>query len=156
MCWKHFLEISCYEIGKIRKTWNLRNSFLYERYFEPVLIDLFTFVFFIVFVFGSSVAFGVWQPNNSLLNWHHVLWIQLIGNRDVNNVKLSSLRLTLSVGFKNTNPIDTGRKKNVHKTFRRRPGRFLNVLCTFSLRPGPAGNRRLRVGSRKTDIDLYK
>ena len=33
------------------------------------------------------------------------------------------------------NPIDTGRKLNVHKTFRRRPGCLLNVLCTFNLRP---------------------
>ena len=31
-------------------------------------------------------------------------------------------------------PVDTGRKLNVHKTFRRRPGRLLNVLCTFNLR----------------------
>ena len=32
-------------------------------------------------------------------------------------------------------PVDTGHKLNVHKTFRRRPGRLLNVLCTFSLCP---------------------
>ena len=32
-------------------------------------------------------------------------------------------------------PLDTGRTLNVPKTFRRRPGRLLNVLCTFSLRP---------------------
>ena len=32
-------------------------------------------------------------------------------------------------------PVDTGRKLNVHKTFRRRPGRLLNVLCTFNLPP---------------------
>ena len=32
-------------------------------------------------------------------------------------------------------PIDTGRKLNVHKTFRRRPGRLLSVLCAFNLRP---------------------
>ena len=31
-------------------------------------------------------------------------------------------------------PVDTGRKLNVHKTFRRRPERLLNVLCTFNLR----------------------
>ena len=31
-------------------------------------------------------------------------------------------------------PVDTGRKLNVHKTFRRRPGRFLNVLFIFNLR----------------------
>ena len=36
-------------------------------------------------------------------------------------------------------PVDTGRKLNVHKTFRRRPGRLLNVLCTFNLRPASTG-----------------
>ena len=36
-------------------------------------------------------------------------------------------------------PVDTGRKLNVHKTFRRRPGRLVNVLCTFNLRPVSAG-----------------
>ena len=29
---------------------------------------------------------------------------------------------------------------NVHKTFRRRPGRLLNVLYTFNLRPVSAGD----------------
>ena len=32
------------------------------------------------------------------------------------------------------NPVDTGRKLNVHKMFRRRSGRLLNVLRTFYLR----------------------
>ena len=36
-------------------------------------------------------------------------------------------------------PVDTGRKLNVHKTFRRRPGRLLNVLCMFNLRPVSTG-----------------
>ena len=36
-------------------------------------------------------------------------------------------------------PVDTGRKLNEHKTFRRRPGRLLNVLCTFNLRPVSTG-----------------
>ena len=36
-------------------------------------------------------------------------------------------------------PVDTGRKLNVHKTFRRRSGRLLNVLYTFSLRPMSTG-----------------
>ena len=35
--------------------------------------------------------------------------------------------------------VDTGRKLNVHKTFRRRPGRLLNVLRTFNLRPVSTG-----------------
>ena len=32
---------------------------------------------------------------------------------------------------------------NVHKTFRRRPGRLLNVLCTFNLRPVSTGKYNL-------------
>ena len=36
-------------------------------------------------------------------------------------------------------PVDTGSKLNVHKTFRKRPGRLLNVLCTFNLRPVSTG-----------------
>ena len=36
-------------------------------------------------------------------------------------------------------PVDTGRKLNVYKMFRRRPGRLLNVLCTFNLRPVSTG-----------------
>ena len=37
------------------------------------------------------------------------------------------------------NPVDTGLKLNVQKSFRRRPGRLLNVLSTFNLRPVSAG-----------------
>ena len=37
-------------------------------------------------------------------------------------------------------PVDTGRKLDVHKTFRRRPGRLLNVLCMFNLRPVSTGS----------------
>ena len=40
-----------------------------------------------------------------------------------------------SRSIKETDPLDTGRKLNVHKTFRIRPGRLLNVLGTFNLRP---------------------
>ena len=32
-------------------------------------------------------------------------------------------------------PLDKEHKLNVHKTFRKRPGRLLNVLRTFTLRP---------------------
>ena len=38
-----------------------------------------------------------------------------------------------------TYPVETGRKLNVHKTFRRRPERLLNVLHTFNLRPVSTG-----------------
>ena len=43
--------------------------------------------------------------------------------------------------FIGLHPVDTGRKLNVHKTFRRRPGRLLNVLCTFNLRPVSTGQK---------------
>ena len=36
-------------------------------------------------------------------------------------------------------PVDTGRKLNIRKTLRRHPGRHLNVLCTFNLRPVSTG-----------------
>ena len=50
----------------------------------------------------------------------------------------------LSVGqnicqIESTIRVDTGRKLNVHKTFRRRPGHLLNVLCTFNLRAVSTG-----------------
>ena len=35
--------------------------------------------------------------------------------------------------------VDTGRKLNVHKTFRRRPGRLRNVLCKFNVCPVSTG-----------------
>ena len=35
---------------------------------------------------------------------------------------------------------DTGRKLNVHQTFRRRPRRLLYVSCTFNLRPMSTGS----------------
>ena len=40
------------------------------------------------------------------------------------------------------NPVDTGRKLNVHKTFRRHRGCLLNVLYTFNIRPVSAGKRK--------------
>ena len=45
----------------------------------------------------------------------------------------------MSFCTKHNYPVDTGRKLNVYKTSRRRPGRLLNVLCTFNLRPVSTG-----------------
>ena len=36
-------------------------------------------------------------------------------------------------------PLDTGRKLNVRKMFRRPPGHLWNLLCTFNLRPMSRG-----------------
>ena len=51
------------------------------------------------------------------------------------NSKLFQSNGTTSADF----PVDTGRKLNVQKAFRRRPGRFLNVICTFNVRPVSTG-----------------
>ena len=48
------------------------------------------------------------------------------------------------------NPIDTGRKLNVHKTFRRRPRRLLNALCTFNLRPVSTGKEHSEVQRKES------
>ena len=77
--------------------------------------------------------------------------ILIVGFRYCKNIKDYLVRVTLSKltkfnVLKNmwmvlaiceplTFPVDTGRKSNVHKTFRRRPGRLLSILCTFNLRP---------------------
>ena len=42
-------------------------------------------------------------------------------------------------------PVDTGRKLNVRKTFRRSPGHLLSVLCTFNLRPVSTGSGRVKL-----------
>ena len=36
-------------------------------------------------------------------------------------------------------PLDTGRKLNVYKTFRRHLGRLVNVSCTLNVRPVSRG-----------------
>ena len=46
----------------------------------------------------------------------------------------------LQATFVDDSPVDTGRKLNVHKTFRRRPWRLLNVLYACSLSPVSTGN----------------
>ena len=48
---------------------------------------------------------------------------------------LEKNRSATDSSFESVLDLDTRRKLNVHKTFRRRPGRFLNVLRTFNLRP---------------------
>ena len=43
---------------------------------------------------------------------------------------------------KNIDSFDTGRKCNIYKSFRRRLGRLLNILCVFSLLPVSIENGR--------------
>ena len=60
-------------------------------------------------------------------------------DKQINN-DLKNLSNWLNANKIALNPVDKGRKLNAHKTFRRRPGLLLNVLCTFSLRPLSTGN----------------
>ena len=65
-----------------------------------------------------------------------------IGQYGINNDSGVLANSTMGKRFSNGTmniPVDTGHKLNVHKLFRRRPGRLLNVLCTFSLRPVSTG-----------------
>ena len=54
------------------------------------------------------------------------------GTRGIKCVSVSFLHVSLCTSV--PCPVYTGSKLNVHKTSRRRPGRPLNVLCTFNLR----------------------
>ena len=51
--------------------------------------------------------------------------------------------------------VDTGRKLNLHKTFRRRLERLLNVLCTFNLRPVPTRMTKTTMYSLVSFFRLY-
>ena len=64
----------------------------------------------------------------------------LSGSRKGNKIfRIQSIESSRVLQKAPTIPVDTGRKFNEHKTFRRHPGRLLNVLCTFSLRPVSTG-----------------
>ena len=55
------------------------------------------------------------------------------------SLKLNIIRIYYCMVPRAICPLVTGRKLNVHNTFRRRPGRLLNVLCTFDLRSVSTG-----------------
>ena len=66
------------------------------------------------------------QTMNCLTMFDHYVGLALKGLRRI-AYHFETYVDTTSIHF---NPVGTGRKLNVHKTFRRRPGRLLNVLCT--------------------------
>ena len=77
------------------------------------------------------------QAGTSLKNYEDLLELpvkQLV----IQSSPISLGQAMCGVHVKNY-PVDTGRKLNVHKTIRIRPGRLLNVLCTFNLRPVSTG-----------------
>ena len=70
----------------------------------------------------STLSFMTWQTYEQWINKQKYFNAYLLLIR--NNVRMC-----------NHHPVDTRRKLNVHKAFRRRPGRLLNVLYAFNLRP---------------------
>ena len=52
-------------------------------------------------------------------------------------------------------PVYAGRKLNVHKTLGRRPGRLLNVLRTFNLRPVSTGSSQIQVIPVASDQSIF-
>ena len=72
------------------------------------------------------------QPTFSIYN---VFLMPVKKKLDVSSLSEMTLKLALMCF-----PVGTGRKLNVHKTFRGHPGRLLNVLCMFNLRPVSLGS----------------
>ena len=84
------------------------------------------------------LIFGSLYCNN--LDISVILSVYSVSSR-LNDVlfHVQNIQLVLLKNSLDKFPVDTGRKLNVHKTFRRRPGRLLTVLCTFNLRPVSTG-----------------
>ena len=74
-------------------------------------------------------------------------FIAKISKQNIYNV-LPKIEWWVQYLQKHVNPVDTGRKLNVHKTLRRCPGRLLNVLCTFKLRPVSTGKHVKTISRR--------
>ena len=86
--------------------------------------------FFLNFDFNLSDKFVVVFMNDSLSKTDFLKILVFRSNTYKILIILPSLVVV---------PVDTGSKLNVHKTFRKRPGRLLKILCTFNLRPVSTG-----------------
>ena len=91
-----------------------------------------------------SIALG-----NSLITFFTRCHCSVLAFDFFANLRLQDLRSrTCHLGNiedhnKFSSPADTGRKLNVHKTFRKCPRRLLNVLCTFNSRPVSMGDGQI-------------
>ena len=80
--------------------------------------------------------------------------VEVVGiPRSVVDISLEEKFIHVGYNIDSSNiPVDTGRKLNVYKMFRRRPGRLLNVLCTFNLRSVSTGIEASLSPNRMTDV----
>ena len=81
-------------------------------------------------VFASNPASDALNRDLSfhLFHYQNVDFRQLFASPGKKKIKKIVIKIQIHY------PLDTVRKLNVHKTFRRRPKRLLNVLCTLNLR----------------------
>ena len=76
--------------------------------------------------------------NQSVYEWQLCSWYVLIFilyYHCLSRRKAHFIRIIPFQIISKQKPLDTACKMKVHKRFRRRPGRLLNLLCTFNLRP---------------------
>ena len=89
--------------------------------------------------------------------WH---WHILMSEKMTDSCYISKiLDFEKSHSPSNCTPVDTGRKLNVRKTLRRRPGRLLNVLCAFNLRPVSTGTELTSINNEDivyTLLNIFK
>ena len=101
----------------------------------------------IIVDFGIRSSFSKGQASaflRKVLVWVRVHFVKYINQKlrhfwNSESFWITGLQL---LHYTHRSPVDTGRQLNVHKTFRRRPGRPLNVLCTFNLRPVSTGRNQ--------------
>ena len=86
-----------------------------------------------------NVLFWLNANNNSTICYSTVQINEYQSRQLQLHISIYTVFFNITLPKSTHNPVDTGRKLNVHKTFRKRPRRLLNVLCTFNLRPVSAG-----------------
>ena len=116
--WARFLKIFAKCVFRTFCGWVHR----YWKYFRQILY---------------SQILCIWEFREDIAIVHNdtcfVTWIVKMKSHRSN--LYSEPSQTSNVKEKNMVPLDTGRKLNIHKRFRRRSGCLLSVLCTFNLRP---------------------
>ena len=83
-----------------------------------------------------------WQQTpafSRLYNRNYLWWTKKTFNGIMKQPSQMFFKIGVLKNFALFTPVDTECKLNAHKTFRRRPGCVLNVLCTFNLRPVSRG-----------------
>ena len=81
------------------------------------------------------------KKNSYNVNYHVAQYQSIISDLRQEIIRLKTQLVEVDADNRGIGefPVDTGRKLNVHKTFRKRPERLLTVSCTFNLNPVTVG-----------------